>query len=235
MSTFRDDKEEFLDRLSESLNVSTDDNEHWFLKAFTHRSYANEQDLDYDNERLEFLGDTVLDLCVAEYLFNEYPNEREGRLSKIKSAVVEASSLSRMAEDLGIPEFIRLSKGESQVDRGRDKVVADTFEAFIGAMYLSSGLDPLHEYLEPLIEVETERYLEEGGRNYKGQLLEYAQERGLSTPVYEVDSVEGPEHNPVHFVVVEIDGETYGSGKGSTKKEAEQSAAQEALEQINVE
>lgn len=225
--------EEFLDNLRSVLDVSIEGNEGWFLKAFTHRSYANETSLDYDNERLEFLGDTVLDLCVAEYLFEEFPEDREGRLSKIKSAVVRADSLSRMARKLDLAELIRLSKGESKVERGRDKVIADTFEAFVGALYMSSGLGEVREFLLPYVREQTRRYLEEGGRNYKGQLLEFAQERNLPNPVYRVETVKGPEHDPVHCVVVTIDDTTYGRGEGSTKKEAEQQAAQEALGTIS--
>jgi ribonuclease-3 len=223
---------EFLEKLRETMDVPVQDNESWFLKAFTHRSYANEKELNYDNERLEFLGDTVLDLCVAEYLFREYPDDREGRLSKIKSAVVRADALSRMARELGLPGFIRLSKGESQVKRGRDKVVADTFEAFVGALYMSSGLEEVREFILPYVRRETERYLKEGGRNYKGQLLEFTQEWDLPNPVYEVDEVMGPEHDPVHRVVAKVEGTVYGSGEGSTKKSAEQAAAQEALDTI---
>jgi ribonuclease-3 len=224
--------EEFLEKLRQTLDVPVEANPSWFLKAFTHRSYANERDLEYDNERLEFLGDTVLDLCVAEYLFREYPEDREGRLSKIKSAVVRADALSRMARELDLPEFIRLSKGEAQVKRGRDKVVADTFEAFVGALYMSSGLEAVREYILPFVRQETQRYLKEGGRNYKGQLLEFTQERNLPNPVYEVDKVKGPEHDPVHCVKVKVRDTVYGSGEGSTKKAAEQAAAEEALTTI---
>lgn len=231
MSMMPSDRE-FLEKLSGMLDVPVEGNETWFLKAFTHRSYANEKELGYDNERLEFLGDTVLDLCVAEYLFQEYPDEREGRLSKIKSAVVRADALSRMARQLDLHEFIRLSKGESQVKRGRDKVVADTFEAFVGALYMSSGLDRVRGFILPYVREETERYLKEGGRNYKGQLLEFTQERDLPNPVYEVDEVLGPEHDPVHRVVARVGDTIYGSGEGSTKKSAEQDAAQEALDTI---
>ncbi len=228
----RPSDQKFLETLRDTLSVPVEGNEFWFLKAFTHRSYANEKELDYDNERLEFLGDTVLDLCVAEYLFQEYPEDREGRLSKIKSAVVRADALSRMARELDLPDFIRLSKGESQVKRGRDKVVADTFEAFVGAIYMSSGKKKVREFILPYVRRETERYLEEGGRNYKGQLLEFTQERDLPNPVYEVDDVMGPEHDPVHRMIAKVGGTIYGSGEGSTKKSAEQDAAQEALNSI---
>lgn len=228
----RSDDEEFLKEIKQTFEVPVESNEELFLKAFTHRSFANENNLDLDNERLEFLGDTVLDLLVAEHLFTTYPDHREGRLSKIKSAVVRADSLSRMARDLGIPDFIRLSKGESQVQRGRDKVLADSLEAFIGAIYQSSGLDAVRDYIIPYVEDEVERYFKEGGSNYKGQLLEFAQDRGLPNPIYRVMTVEGPEHDPVHRIQVEIAGTVYGTGEGSTKKEAEQNAAQEALDAV---
>lgn len=222
----------FLDSLREQYDVPIEGNEKWFLRAFTHRSYANEEGLDYDNERLEFLGDTVLDLIVAEYLLETYPEEREGRLSKIKSAVVRTGTLARIAERIGLDESIRLSKGESQVDRGRNKVVADILEAFVGALYTSTELETTRNYILPYIIDEIDRYIEQGNQNYKGQLLEFTQERSLPNPNYRLDEVRGPEHDPIHCVEVTIDNTVYGSGEGSTKKDAEQDAAQEALETI---
>lgn len=222
----------FLESLREQYDVPIDGNEKWFLRAFTHRSYANEEGLDYDNERLEFLGDTVIDLIVAEYLLETYPTEREGRLSKIKSAVVRTRTLARIAERIGLDESIRLSKGESQVDRGRNKVVADILEAFIGALYTSTDLGTTRDYILPYMIDEIERYIEQGNQNFKGQLLEFTQERGLSNPDYRLEEVKGPEHDPIHCVNVTIDGSVYGSGEGSTKKDAEQDAAQEALRSI---
>lgn len=222
----------FVETIRDRYDVPVEGNEKWFLRAFTHRSYANEENLDYDNERLEFLGDTVLDLIVAEHLIRTYPDEREGRLSKIKSAVVRTGTLSRIAQRIGLDESIRLSKGEAQVQRGRNKVVADILEAFIGALYTSTNLETTRDYILPYIKDEIQRYIEEGNKNFKGQLLEFTQDRGLSNPVYQLDEVKGPEHNPVHCVDVRIGNETYGSGTGSTKKDAEQDAAEEALRTI---
>ncbi|MFB6346449.1 MAG: ribonuclease III [bacterium] len=222
----------FVETLRNRYDVPIEGNEEWFLKAFTHRSYANEEQLNYDNERLEFLGDTVLDLIVAEYLLKEYPDEREGRLSKIKSAVVRTGTLSKIAKQIGLDKSIRLSKGEAQVKRGRSKVIADVLEAFIGALYTSTDLVTTRDFILPYITDEIERYLEQGNRNFKGQLLEFTQERGLPNPVYTLENVKGPEHDPEHCVTVEIKGTAYGSGTGSTKKDAEQDAAEEALESL---
>lgn len=228
----KESEKAFVESIRERYEVPIEGNETWFLKAFTHRSYANEEDLPYDNERLEFLGDTVLDLIVAEHLLQTYPEEREGRLSKIKSAVVRTGTLSKIAQRIGLDESIRLSKGEAQVQRGRNKVIADILEAFVGALYTSTDLERTRDYILPYIKDEIERYIEEGSKNFKGQLLEFTQDRGLANPVYKLEDVKGPEHDPIHCVIVEIEGTVYGSGRGSTKKEAEQDAAEEALRTI---
>lgn len=204
----------------------------WFLRALTHRSYANEENVDYDNERLEFLGDAVLDLIVCEHLFREYSDFNEGRLSEIKSATVNTSTLTDIAETLQLNRYLRLSRGEAQSTRGRGKLLADSLEAFIGALYITSGLVKTRDFILPHIRQAIQSYLEKGTANYKGQLLEHAQQRSLEDPDYRVLRVEGPEHDPSHTVAVYIGEEQLGTGTGRTKKEAEQKAAREALESL---
>lgn len=200
-----------------------------FIAAFTHRSYANEAQLSYDNERLEFLGDSVLEFLACEWLYLEFPEAREGRLSRIKSSVVNTGALSRLAHQLNLDEFLRLGCGEAQADRGVEKELADAFEAFVAAVYLAVGYERTREFVMPHLEIEIERFLSEGSHNYKGQLLEYVQERENDPPVYTVEDVEGPAHSPLHTVSVKINNEKYARGRGTSKKEAEQQAARRAL------
>jgi len=225
---------QLLESLREQFDFSIGENAELFVRSMTHRSYANEQELEYDNERLEFLGDAVLDLIVCEFLFKEYENYREGQLSEIKSAVVNTASLTRIARELDLAEFLRLSKGEERVQRGRDKVIADTLEAFVGALFVSRGLEETRDFVLPYFKDEITRFLEEGTRNYKGKLLEWTQEHGHNQPDYRVDDVEGPQHMPKHTVSVFVDGDHYGTGQGRTKKDAEQEAARKALEELPV-
>lgn len=224
-----------LESLRDKIEYAIDVEDSLLRRSVTHRSYANEKDLDYDNERLEFLGDAVLDLVIAEYLFHEHPDLSEGRLSKIKSSVVNSKSLSTVGREMGIQEYVRLSRGEEQANRGRDTVIADAVEAFIGALYVSDGIETTKKFILEYFMSEIERFLEEGSRNYKGMLLEFAQKQGLATPIYALESVEGPQHNPLHRVSVRIDETVYGSGEGRTKKEAEQSASEEALNKLQSE
>jgi len=224
---------ELIQELKDKFDFSLNEGARWFVRSMTHRSYANERDLDYDNERLEFLGDAVIDLIVCEKLFRDYADSREGRLSEIKSAVVNTESLTEIARKLQLADHLRLSKGEEQVQRGRDKVIADTLEAFVGAVFVSAGFNETKEFILPFFEEKIEEFIAEGTRNYKGKLLEWPQERGYAQPDYRVENVEGPQHKPRHTVSVSIDGTTYGTGSGRTKKDAEQEAARTALDQLS--
>ncbi len=229
----REEDQDLVDRFNDAFDLPVRENARHYLAALTHRSYANEQNLDYDNERLEFLGDAVLETVVSEHLFRRFPEAPEGRLSKIKSASVNTEALKRIASRLGLEEYVRLSKGEARSSRGRAKVVADGLEALMGAIYLSAGARKAREFILPHLRREIDRYLEEGSRNYKGMLLEVVQEVGLPHPEYVLEDVKGPQHDPVHVVSVRIDGELYGRGRGDTKKEAEQAASEQALERLD--
>ncbi len=226
------DEDELLSALTAEFDLPVENASDAFIAAFTHRSYANEAQLDYDNERLEFLGDAVLEFLVCEWLYQEFPDHREGRLSRIKSSVVNTGALSRLAHQLNLKQFLRLGRGEAQAERGVEKELADAFEAFVAAVYLAVGFEKAREFIMPHMEIEIERYLSEGNKNYKGQLLEYVQERENTPPDYTVENVEGPAHSPLHTVAVEIKGEKYARGRGTSKKEAEQQAARRALEDL---
>lgn len=222
---------QLLERLQDHIDkFEVPEDSPWFLRAMTHRSFANEQELEYDNERLEFLGDAVIDLIVCEHLFHEYADRLEGELSEIKSAVVDTASLTEIARTLGLQDFLRLSKGEQRMKRGRDKVIADTFEAFVGAMFVTFDLKKTRDYILPIFEKKIIEFIEHGTKNHKGKLLEWTQEYSYSQPEYRVDKVEGPQHRPQHMVTVLVEGKEYGSGIGRTKKDAEQEAAREALD-----
>lgn len=231
----KQDDRELIEKIVSKFQFVNEEHSRWFLRAMTHRSFANEENINYDNERLEFLGDAVLDLVVCEFLFEEFPEYDEGRLSEVKSAVVNTSTLTRVARQLNLGEILRLSKGEAQSNRGRDKVMADSLEALVGALYLTHGLERTRTFVVDHFETEIRRFLEGGTKNYKGMLLEYTQQRDFPDPEYRVQKVEGPEHDPFHTVAVHLKNQQWGVGEGKTKKEAEQQAARQALSRLRSE
>ena len=201
--------------------------------ALTHRSYAFEQGLAVNNERLEFLGDSVLGLVVTDLAFRTYPGLPEGQLAKLRAAIVNMQALADVARQLGIGDLILLGKGEEQ-SGGHDKasILADALEAIFGAVYLDAGLDVARELIERLFRPRMEAYVRgEGDRDYKTLLQELASQRQQSLPSYEV-AEQGPDHQKQFTAVVSVGGERLGSGTGRTKKEAEQQAAGEAFERL---
>lgn len=207
----------------------------YFIQAFMHRSFL-EQHSDYDvsNERLEFLGDSVLSLAVAEYLFESFPDKDEGFLTKVRSKLVNRAALAEAAEQIDLASFILVSKNLSNnFENGSRTVMADALEALIGAVYLDNGLDAAKEFIERIIidpNSKTGVYLKD--ENFKSQLLEYAQANHMENPVYTVVKEEGPQHNRVFTIKVSIDNTEYGRGKGKNKKSAEQNAAQAAFQKL---
>jgi ribonuclease-3 len=204
------------------------------LAALTHKSFVNEHRNEgmADNERLEFLGDAVLDLAVSHRLMERFPEAREGELSKIRAAVVDEPGLARMARTLELGPLLRLGRGE-ELTGGRQKasLLADAMEAVIAALYLGGGLEPVLALLD--------RFLGEAfaraaagtlDRDYKTQLQELAQSRLRASPRYRVVAEHGPDHSKVFDVEAEIKGEVVGRGTGRSKKDAEQAAAKLALD-----
>ncbi len=229
-----DEDNDLLTALKDRFDLPVEDNPDDFLEALTHSSYRNENDLDYDNERLEFLGDAILELIAGEFIFLKFGQAQEGRLSKIKSAVVNTNSLYEIALKLNLRPLLRLGVGEQKAQRGLQRELADAVEALTAAVYLTSGLEITKQFILPYLKQQVTRYLEEGSKNYKGRLLEAVQRTWNQYPTYQVETVSGPEHAPKYRVNVQINDEIFGRGTGTNKKDAEQSAAQQALESLQV-
>lgn len=201
--------------------------------ALTHRSYAFEQGLTITNERLEFLGDSVLGLVVTDMAYAEYPDMPEGQLAKLRAAIVNMQALADVARALGVGDVVFLGKGEEQ-SGGRDKasILADALEAIFGAVYLDLGLDTARELIVRLFRPRMEAYVRgEGDRDYKTILQELASQEMRSIPDYRVIE-RGPDHEKEFTATVHIAGEPLGTGMGRSKKEAEQQAAREAYARI---
>jgi ribonuclease-3 len=204
-------------------------------KALTHRSYLNEikdRSLEH-NERLEFLGDAVLELAITEYLFKNYTDLNEGVLTSFRAALVKTESLAEEAKRLGIGEYIYMSRGEEQSGgRSRQYILANTMEAIFGAVYLSIGYDRTRQFIEDNLCYKLEEIIE--GRkdiDPKSRLQELAQETVKVTPIYELIQATGPDHNKTFDMAVKIGDFLFGEGTGKSKQEAEQSAAKVALKQ----
>jgi ribonuclease-3 len=204
------------------------------IEAFCHRSYLNEHPDFYlpHNERLEFLGDAVLELIVTEYLYKKYPEKNEGELTNWRAALVNAKILGEVARELSFNDFLLLSKGEEkETGKARLYILANTFEALIGAIYLDQGYEVAKNFVEKnLIERKLPEIIEKGlFKDPKTRFQEEAQERVKITPVYKVLEEWGPDHAK-HFIVgVFLGNELIAKGEGSSKQEAEEEAAKNAL------
>ncbi len=201
--------------------------------AFCHRSYTNEYPASIDNnEKLEFLGDSVLGLIVADYLYHLYPDSVEGELAKIKSYVVSESCLVKVAKKIKIDNYILVGKGE-EYSGGRNKpaLLADCMEAVIGAYFLDSGFKLVTDFVLEKLKPEIEKVNEKKHyRDYKTLLQEMIQKKYKCCPRYHVVSVDGPDHDRVYNMEVKINDKVFGPGTGSNKKKAEQEAARLAYE-----
>ncbi len=226
-----------LARLSELLDYNFA-NEDILLQALKHRSYltiTGEKRIK-SNERLELLGDAVLELVVADYLYHEYPDEEEGNLTNFKSLLVNHKILSTIGRDFGLGEFLLLNQAEERSGgRDRESILADAIEAIIGAIYLDGGLEAATKFIHSRITVRLTDMLANGVmRNYKSLLQEYCQRLGLNGPLYKLINESGPDHYKTFAIEVNVDGEKLGFGKGHSKKNAEQKAAKEALNYLKV-
>ncbi|QEK12025.1 ribonuclease III [Crassaminicella thermophila] len=222
---------EFMNLLGYTFN-----NINLLNEALTHSSYANEnkkRNLKY-NERLEFLGDSVLSIVISDYLYNSLPNLQEGELTKIRASIVCEPSLAECSINMDIGKYLLLGKGE-EVTGGRQRVsvLADTFEAIIGAMYLDGGLTNVKQFILRSLKKTIEDAIEgKIFKDYKTHLQEIVQSVNTEKIMYEVVNEEGPDHNKVFYVHVKIGEKVLGKGSGKSKKEAEQNAAKEALKKV---
>jgi len=218
--------------LEKKLNLKFRNND-LLIQAFAHRSFLNENP-DFklsNNERLEFLGDSILEQVVTEYLFRHYPEKSEGVLTSWRAALVNAKILSKIAKNLGFDNFLLLSQGEAkEKGKARQYILANTFEAFIGSLYLDQGLNSCKNFIEKHLIKELPRIIKTGVfKDAKSQFQEKAQERVGVTPTYKILEELGPDHAK-HFIIgVFLEENLVAKGEGSSKQEAEEDAAKRAL------
>ena len=210
-------------------------NKDLFISAFIHRSFFHENRswLSTSYERLEFLGDSVWGLSMADFLFHKFSDKEEGELSILHARLVEATACSSYLQELGLQDYILLGKGEEKIrNRGKASISADVFEALVGAIYLDGGwkktftlfIKKLHKLLEKIVK--------DPLRNFKAELQAFSQKNYQEHPLYKVEQEKGPEHEKEFKVSVSFGGKVWGKGFGSSKKMAEQDAAKKALEKM---
>ena len=204
-------------------------------RALTHRSFVNENaDATQDNERLEFLGDAVLDFIVGAWVYHHFPEMPEGDLTKMRSALVKNEQLAAFARAFDIGRALRLGRGEySSGGHDRDSLLGSAFEAVVGALYLDSGLGAVEAFIHPLLEGARESILNEL-HDPKSHLQEWAQSQKIGTPHYKTVSATGPDHAKIFEMEVEIGDKVYGKGSGSSKQAAEHAAAHAALVNLGI-
>ena len=220
--------------LKEKFDISFK-NEALLMEAMTHSSYANEHKemKGIYNERIEFLGDAVLELTISDWLFRQFPHFQEGQLTKLRAQIVCEDSLSLLAKECSLNEYLLLGKGET-LSGGREKpaILCDVFEAFIGALYLDKGMEEVQRFLDQVIvpKIKNGRY--ELITDFKTELQEYLQQNGPVYIRYELVKEEGPSHDKIFTVQLIVDGKKYKTASGKTKKAAEQMAAKLTMEEL---
>ena len=223
-----------IDEIEERLGYIFS-NKNLLLQALIHRSYVNEnRDAGLNhNERLEFLGDSVLGLIVADYLYHRLPDYPEGRLSQLRALLVDAHACAKYFQKLGLGEYIMLGRGEL-MSEGRSKVsiLADAFEAVVGAIFIDGNLATARSFLLCHFEAEANETIGAPPRNFKAELQDYTQKKYQTTPTYRVVQETGPDHAKQFHLIVLIQNQEMGIGVGRTKKEAEQRAAFDALTKL---
>jgi len=224
------------EQFSKRLNLPF---ENLFLlsRALTHRSYLNEnKDAIEDNERLEFLGDAVLDFIVADWLYNHYPEKPEGDLTRLRAALVHTDQLANFAKQIDLGLALRLGRGEVQAGgRNRNSLLCDAFEALIGALFLHGGISDVNEFMIPLLKDSVDLIFKNHlADDTKSRLQEWAQGKGYTSPQYALISEEGPDHAKIFEMEVSISRKPCGRGRGSSKQTAEKAAAREALLEIGI-
>jgi ribonuclease-3 len=215
-------------------------NKNYFINALTHRSFLKTKNINgqkiKSNERLEYLGDAILDSIVAEYLYKNFPDSEEGDLTKYRSILVNQKFLAERAKEVFLHKYLLAAPAAlKSIDEGYDTILSDAYEAVIGAIFLDRNYDAAKDFLNNQIFKKLDvQWLNQFDENYKSKLLEYAQANTDFIPEYKVTKAEGPEHNKLFTVEVSINNLALGIGKGRTKKQAEQEAASNALKHLDV-
>jgi ribonuclease-3 len=207
-------------------------------RALTHRSYLNEHpEALEDNERLEFLGDAVLDFLVGAWLYNHFPEMAEGELTRMRSALVRTEQLAEFSLEINLGPVMRLGHGETEGGgRQRPALLCATFEALVGALYLDVGIQAVRDFVEPLLHSAAYQILtDHKDLDPKSLLQEWVQAKGLGSPLYHTVAASGPEHEKIFEVEVIIDGNPYGRGSGHSKRMAAKAAAKAALKALEIE
>ncbi len=217
------------------MNIPKFKNKKLFDQAFTHRSYLNEAKGEIkSNERLEFLGDSILSFVVSSYLFEHYPSFDEGTLTNLRSILVNTKSLAESASKLDFGKFLKLSRGEEE-SKGRENqsLLADCFEAFVGALFIDQGQDAVYKFLSKTILEKAEISLKrETLKDPKSLLQEHIQSQKQNSPTYRVIKEEGPAHEKIFTIGVYVGEKLLGTGTGKSKQQAQEQAASEALEKL---
>lgn len=217
------------------MNIPQFKNPHIFDLVFTHRSYLNEaKDQLESNERLEFLGDSILSYVVSSYIFNTYPNINEGELTNLRSILTNTQTLYKVSQFLNLGEFIKLSKGE-EASGGRENrsILANTFEALIGGLYIDQGIDAASKLIQDTIIVQIDDIIRSQGlKDSKSKLQETIQEKHKVSPFYKIIKEDGPDHAKTYTVGVFLNNKLLAEGIGKSKQEAEKNAATNALTSI---
>jgi len=220
-----------IEELEKTVGYVFNDRKH-ILVATTHSSYSNEAKDGVDcNERLEFLGDSVLSFVTSRYLYENFPNLPEGEMSRIRASAVCEKTLCSIAKRIDLGAYLRLGHGEEcQNGRNRPSILADAFEALLAAIYLDGGIEPVRKFLLPIISAEIDTIVESGAdRDYKTALQQFVQQERGSLLEYKTVNESGPAHDKTFYVEVRLNGNVIGRGSGHSKRKAEQNAAKEAL------
>jgi len=212
------------------------ENREIFLEALRHRSHplCSPPESLMSNERLEFLGDAIVNFCVGDFVFRKFRNAAEGDLTKMRSILVSRDFMAKKARELDLGSFIAFGEGEERSGgRYKHSIISNTLEAVIGAIYIDGGMDAVTSFLDKTILSDYKKNLRTEGANYKGDLLEFLQKNHRPAPRYVTKKEAGPDHKRMYTVAVQVGNDVLGVGKGKSKKVAEQEAARYALDKIN--
>jgi ribonuclease-3 len=202
--------------------------------ALTHRSYLNESKYPVSNERLEFLGDAVLELVTTEFLYHHKPDEQEGVLTAARANLVRTETLAEIAQEIDLGSILMMSQGEEKMGgRTNTSILADTYEAFVGGLFLDGGLDKAKKFIEQTLMTKSEEILSRELKDPKTLYQEKVQEKGYLAPTYKTLNEQGPDHNKTFTVAVLIEGQETAQGMGRNKQTAQQEAAQKGIDKLD--